>query len=166
MTHCVKSTLFGGKEGRGGARPATGDPGAPPPPALLSRPRSGSVSPNGSCGMITPEHSPLPAVPTSGALQLPALFKPLAAATARPRLDLRHYRRRRPTGLGDQSGPKSSNQHHTWELPPRHCLHHSPSRRGGASTQPTFAVGSAPRKGTDLGAQWPPGIVVMRRRKS
>lgn len=99
MTPCFKSTPPAGKEGRGGARPAAGDPGAPPPQALLSRPRSGSVSPNRFCRMIRPEHSPLPAVPTSRALQLPALFEPLAAATARPGLDLRHHRGLRRTGL-------------------------------------------------------------------
>ena len=45
---------------------------------------------------------------SSRAFQLPALLEPLAAATARPRLDLRHRGGRRPTGLGHDSGPKAA----------------------------------------------------------
>lgn len=74
------------------------------PPAPQYRPGSGSAPPTRSRLVIGPEHSPLPAIPTSGALQLLALFKSIAAAAARPRLDLRHHHGRRPTGLGDQRG--------------------------------------------------------------
>ena len=92
--------------------PTSPDPPAPGPgPHQIPRLTAPAQIPGRAPDPVLPDVGPRPqppAVPTSGAFQLPALLEPLAAATARPRLDLRHRGGRRPTGLGHDSGPKAA----------------------------------------------------------
>lgn len=139
-----------------GARAPTGLPG--PAQVSVGGPRLGPA------GGPDPTH-PLPAVPTSGALQLPALFLPLAMAAARPRLDLRHLRRQRALRSGKSTSTNLETPHTCGSL--RRTTHTTPGHVGeGRGPRPLFALGSAPRKRAELRAKWPPGIVVMSGRKA
>lgn len=116
------------------------------------RPRPGF----GPAGRPNPtDPSSLPAVPTSYALQLPALLLPLAAPAARPCLDLRHLCRQqahKPVKL-ERTGPCNRESPNHVGITGPHQQHRFCPRLGGARTRPLVCSVVRPQK---EGRRWGP----------